>query len=95
MLSMMRSDINVAMLEHPTRGLDIQSADYIWDKLLNDKLSRTVTLFSSYDVDEIWNYSDYVLCFHGEDIVASCSINSISKTDIINNIAGNVIGRDE
>ena len=91
MLSMLRNDIAVAMLEHPTRGLDIQSADYIWDKLSTDKSNRLLTIFSSYEVDEIWDHADYVICFHGEEIVSASSVNVITKSEIINNISGNLV----
>lgn len=90
MLSMLKNNIDVAMLEHPTRGLDLQSADYIWDKLVTHKTDRVLTMYSSYDVDEICSYSDYVVCFHGEEIVSASFMKDITKTDIINNISGNL-----
>ncbi len=95
MLSMLRDDIDVAMLEHPTRGLDLQSADYIWDKLNKDKTARILTMFSSYDIDEILAHADFVICFHGEEIVLSGHINSLSRSDIVNSISGNLVDVNE
>lgn len=51
------------LVEHPTRGLDIESTIYIWGKLKDRCAAGTAILFISSDLDEILQYSDKVLVF--------------------------------
>jgi ABC-type multidrug transport system ATPase subunit len=51
------------LLEHPTRGLDIESVIYIWSKLKERCQLGTAIIFISSDLDEILQYSDRVLVF--------------------------------
>ncbi len=58
----------VAMiLEQPTRGLDVDSAAWIWQQLLaRCEKQNAALLFSSVDLDELLTYSDrIVVCFAG------------------------------
>jgi ABC-type uncharacterized transport system ATPase subunit len=51
------------LVEHPTRGLDIESVIYIWGKLKERCKTGTAILFISSDLEEILQYSDRVLVF--------------------------------
>jgi len=51
------------LVEHPTRGLDIESVIYIWGKLKERCRQGTSILFISSDLDEILQYSDRILVF--------------------------------
>lgn len=52
------------ILEQPTRGLDIDSARWIWQQL-NEKRERgAAILFSSAELDEIVTYSDRIIVFY-------------------------------
>jgi simple sugar transport system ATP-binding protein len=51
------------MIEHPTRGLDIESVIYIWGKLKERCKQGAAILFISSDLEEILQYSDRVLVF--------------------------------
>jgi simple sugar transport system ATP-binding protein len=51
------------LIEHPTRGLDIESVIYIWRKLKERCKAGTAILFISSDLEEILQYSDRVLVF--------------------------------
>ena len=55
--------MTLLLLEHPTRGLDIESTIYIWNKLKERCLNGTSILFVSSDLEEILQYSDRVLVF--------------------------------
>lgn len=48
-------------LEHPTRGLDVDSTRWIWAQLLERRDAGTAILFTSPDLDEIVTYSDRIL----------------------------------
>lgn len=63
LLALLREPLSLLLLEHPTRGLDIESTIYIWSKL-KERCSRgTCILFMSSDLEEILQYSDRVLVF--------------------------------
>jgi general nucleoside transport system ATP-binding protein len=63
LLSLLRAQLALLLLEHPTRGLDIESTIYIWNKLKERCQKGTSILFVSSDLEEILQYSDRVLVF--------------------------------
>lgn len=65
LLALQRTPLDLLLLEHPTRGLDIESSMYIWSLLKERCKSGTSILFISSDLDEILNYSDRILVFFG------------------------------
>ena len=54
----------VMVLEQPTRGLDVDSARWIWQQLLSRRAKGTAIIFSSPDLDELVTYSDRILVFY-------------------------------
>jgi simple sugar transport system ATP-binding protein len=62
-LSLLPPALRLAFLENPTRGLDVNSAQRIWDLLLERRKDGTALIFSSPDLDEIVRYSDRILVF--------------------------------
>jgi len=63
LLALLRERLTLLLLEHPTRGLDIESTIYIWNKLKERCQKGTSILFISSDLEEILQYSDRVLVF--------------------------------
>ncbi|MDJ0757101.1 MAG: ATP-binding cassette domain-containing protein [Ardenticatenaceae bacterium] len=67
LLSLLPKKLRLLIMEHPTRGLDIESVLYIWGKLLKRRQDGTAIIFSSADLDEVFQYSDrIVVCFGGQ-----------------------------
>jgi general nucleoside transport system ATP-binding protein len=64
LLALLRQSLSVILLEHPTRGLDIESAIYMWGKLKERCQQGTSILFISADLEEILQYSDRILVFY-------------------------------
>jgi simple sugar transport system ATP-binding protein len=64
-LALMPSPLNVLLMEHPTRGLDIESTLWVWQQLIARCNQGTAILFASSDLDEIVQYSDRVIVFSG------------------------------
>ncbi|HEX6034875.1 MAG TPA: ATP-binding cassette domain-containing protein, partial [Anaerolineales bacterium] len=64
LLSLLRDPLSLILVEHPTRGLDIESVIYIWEKLKERCRKGTAILFISSDLEEILQYSDRVLVFY-------------------------------
>lgn len=52
------------LLDHPTRGLDVRSAQSVWQRLLARRAAGTALVFASADFDELLAYSDYLLVFY-------------------------------
>lgn len=63
LLSLLRDPLSAVLIEHPTRGLDIESVIYIWGKLKERCRKGTAIMFISSDLEEILQYSDRVLVF--------------------------------
>ena len=89
MLSLITENTELLLLEQPTRGLDIQSANYIWGNLLSTKEHKMLTIFSSTDIDEIYEYSEYIICFFNNTIVRHGDPESLTKDITMQKISGN------
>ncbi len=63
LLALMKEEHSLVLMEHPTRGLDIESAIWIWSKLKARCKEGTGILFISSDLEEILQYSDRILVF--------------------------------
>lgn len=66
LMAMLPEQPAMMVLEQPTRGLDVESARWIWQQLLDRCEAGVGLIFSSDDLDEILAYSDrIVVCFAG------------------------------
>jgi len=63
LLALLKETLSLILLEHPTRGLDIESTLYIWTKLRERCAQGSAIVFISADLDEVLQYSDRVLVF--------------------------------
>lgn len=69
LLSLLAPQLRLLLMEHPTRGLDLESAAYVWSRLLDRRHGGTAIVFASADLDELLTYSDRVhVCFNGRVI---------------------------
>lgn len=67
LLAMLPETPRLLVLEQPTRGLDVESARWIWEQLLARRDHGAAIVFSSDDLDELLAYSDRILvCFAGK-----------------------------
>jgi ABC-type uncharacterized transport system ATPase subunit len=57
--------LKLILMEHPTRGLDVRSTNYIWDLLYQRRSDGTAIMFISPDLDEIIERSDRIAVFSG------------------------------
>lgn len=71
-LALLQSPLSLILLEHPTRGLDIESVIYIWSKLKDRcKQDGAAIIFISSDLEELLQYSDRILVFFSGKVSAS------------------------
>lgn len=64
-LALLPVPLNLLLMEHPTRGLDIESTLWVWKQLIARCEGGTAILFMSSDLDELMQYSDRVIVFSG------------------------------
>lgn len=57
--------LNLILMEHPTRGLDLRSTDWIWQQLNERRKDGTAIVFISADLDETVERSDRIAVFSG------------------------------
>jgi ABC-type uncharacterized transport system ATPase subunit len=65
LFGLLNSPLKLLLLEHPTRGLDVRSAEYIWELLYRRRVDGTAIIFMSADLDEIIERSDRIVVFSG------------------------------
>jgi len=65
LLALLNESLNLLLLEHPSRGLDLESTIWLWEKLKDRCKTGTAVLFISSDLEQILNYSDRILVFFG------------------------------
>jgi ABC-type uncharacterized transport system ATPase subunit len=65
LFALLRDNLKLILLEHPTRGLDVRSANWIWDQLYLRREDGSAIIFMSSDLDEIFERSDRIAVFSG------------------------------
>ncbi|MCU0594972.1 MAG: ATP-binding cassette domain-containing protein [Desulfobacterota bacterium] len=63
LLALLPEDPLLLLLEHPTRGLDMDSVQWVWEKLAAYAVQGTSIVFSSAELDEIFQMADRILVF--------------------------------
>jgi len=64
LMALLPEDPTLMVLEQPTRGLDVESARWIWQQLLSRREHGAAVIFSSAELDELVTYSDRILVFY-------------------------------
>jgi len=80
--ALLRRSLRLLLMEHPTRGLDIESTMWIWEHLLERRQQGTAILFTSSDLDEIMDYSDRVIVFSGGHMSAPIDAGQASSEQL-------------
>ncbi len=63
LFGLLPDSLKLILMEHPTRGLDLRSTDWIWQQLNERRADGTAVLFISADLDEIIERSDRIAVF--------------------------------
>jgi simple sugar transport system ATP-binding protein len=82
LLSLLPDRLRLLMLEHPTRGLDVESSRWVWQTLLGRRAGGTAILFTSTDLDELVEYSDRLVVFSGGRMSAPVPANAITRDEL-------------
>jgi simple sugar transport system ATP-binding protein len=76
------------LLEHPTRGLDMDSVQWVWEKLMAYAAEGTSIVFSSAELDEIFQMADRVLVFFNGVVVKEVRTCDTTMEELAKAIAG-------
>ena len=87
-LALLQSPLSLVLLEHPTRGLDIESVIYIWAKLKERCRQGAAIIFISSDLEEILQYSDRLLVFFSGKVSRPMDANATSVEELGQLIGG-------
>ena len=87
LLAMLPPGLKLLLMEHPTRGLDIESADWVWEQLLTRRSEGTSIVFASADLDELLRYSDRILVFFSGRVIGELDA-AITNVDEIGLLIG-------
>jgi simple sugar transport system ATP-binding protein len=63
MMALLNSPLRLILMEHPTRGLDVTSANHIWGLFQARRQEGTAFIFMSADLDELLERSDRIAVF--------------------------------
>ena len=90
MLSFLPATPRLLLLENPTRGLDVESARWIWSHLHRLCRHGTCIVFSSSELDEIMTAASRILVFFDGRLILDTPAAATTVQALGNAIAGNV-----
>ena len=88
LLSFLPADPVLLLLENPTRGLDMESVNWVWQHLQKYCLQKTSIIFSSSELDEILMVADRILVFFDGRIIKDINSAQTNASELGRAIAG-------
>ncbi len=88
LLSFLPADPVLLLLENPTRGLDMESMNWVWQHLQKYCLNKTSIIFSSSELDEIIMVADRILVFFDGYIIKDLKSAQTNASELGKAIAG-------
>ncbi|NNG02412.1 MAG: ATP-binding cassette domain-containing protein [Desulfobacteraceae bacterium] len=90
LLSFLPEAPRLLLLENPTRGLDVESAHWVWRHLQTYTARNTSIVFSSAELDEIVMVADRILVFFDGKIVKDVRAEDTDSRELGRAIAGEI-----
>ncbi len=88
LLSLIPENVRLVLMENPTRGLDVQSAEWTWRYLHSHLRSDTAIIFASPELEEIMEQATRVLVFYDGSIILDSPIDQTNYNEISRAITG-------
>ena len=88
MIVLLNSPLRLLLLEHPTRGLDVTSANFIWERFQDRCADGTTIVFMSADLDELLERSDRIMVFSGGRLIGTLNTAGTSVEELGHLIGG-------
>ncbi|MBW1721557.1 MAG: ATP-binding cassette domain-containing protein [Deltaproteobacteria bacterium] len=90
LLSLIPRDPRLLLLENPTRGLDMESVQWVWEHLMTYVEKGASIIFSSPELEEIMQVADRVVVFFNGSVVRDVKTGDTNLEDLGRAIAGRV-----
>ncbi|NNK84152.1 MAG: ATP-binding cassette domain-containing protein [Desulfobacterales bacterium] len=90
LLALMSTSPDLLLLEQPTRGLDMESARWVWQQLISYAHKGAGIIFSSAELEEILLVADRVLIFFNGTVVKDAKTRDTNLNELGRAIAGKV-----
>jgi simple sugar transport system ATP-binding protein len=87
MLALLKNPLHVLLLEHPTRGLDVTSANWMWELFQERRDQGSGIMFISADLDELLERSDRIAVFSGGKLLEVLDSRQTS-VDVLGHLIG-------
>ncbi|MGD8474443.1 MAG: ATP-binding cassette domain-containing protein [Anaerolineae bacterium] len=88
MIALLNQPLRLLLLEHPTRGLDVTSANFIWERFQDRCAEGTTIVFMSADLDELLERSDRIMVFSGGSVIGILNTSDTSVDELGHSIGG-------
>jgi general nucleoside transport system ATP-binding protein len=88
LLALLPSNPRLLLLEHPTRGLDVDSVRWVWEKLVGFAERGAAILFSTVELDEVFRAADRVLVFFNGTLMKDARCCDTAPNEVVQTMAG-------
>ena len=88
LIGLLPDDPKLLILEQPTRGLDVDSARWIWTQLLERCQRGAAIIFNSSDLEELVTYSDRIFVFYAGRVHELADVGQTSIDELGHLIGG-------
>jgi len=82
LLALLPDELKLLVLDHPTRGLDLESEIWVWQQLHERCRSGTVILFTTTDLDELVRNSDRIMVFSGGKVSSPVASSEVTREEL-------------
>jgi ABC-type uncharacterized transport system ATPase subunit len=88
LLALLPANPTLLLLEHPTRGLDLDSVQWVWEILMAYAARGTSIVFSSAELDEIFQIAGRIIVFFNGVVVKDVRTCDTTTEELAKAIAG-------
>lgn len=88
LLALMPSSPRLLLLEQPTRGLDVESANWVWSQLTGHASNGACVVFSSPELEEIVQVASRIIVFFNGSVVMNVPTCETTLTELAQAVAG-------
>lgn len=88
LLALIPKSPTLLLLDNPTRGLDIETSDYVWEYLKTLCTKQSTIIFCSPDLEEIYAQADHIIAFYNGTI----TLNTLKKCTTLHKLSRAISG---
>jgi simple sugar transport system ATP-binding protein len=82
LLAMIPEDVRLLLIEHPTRGLDLESQDLVWQRLAALRDKGAALIFLTDDLDELLAQAGQAGVFHNRTLAACLPVAGLARSRV-------------